>query len=129
MGSEVELCWAQSADTGGRSDQHYNVYVSSNGSSTFVKHNSAGITGLCYTVTGLDLSTSYLIVVVAANGATNDPDSFTDLSVVQDRFILFFVATGGEVMVTRLFIVQTRLLFCPTSPACYLPHSYTYILY
>ncbi len=97
-GNAANLCWLVSEDPGGRPDLHYNVYVSGNRSNIFVKSNSAAITDVCYTVTGLDLSTSYLLVVVAANGATNDPDTFTDVSVVQDRFVLFFIATGDEII-------------------------------
>ncbi len=90
------MCWLPSEDTGGRSDFHYNVYVSSSRRNNFVKSNTAPITDVCYTVTGLDLSTSYLIVVVAANGATDDPDTFSDVSVVQDRFVRFLVTTELE---------------------------------
>ncbi len=72
---------------------HYDVYVSGNSTNLFVRSNTQPITGTCFTVTGLDLSTSYLIVIVAANGDTNDPDDFTNLDSVEDRFLLFFITT------------------------------------
>ncbi len=96
-GNASQFCWLASVDTGGLL-LHYDVYVSSNNANLFVRSNTQPITGTCFTVTGLDLSTSYLIVIVAANGATNDPDDFTNIDLVQDRFLLFFIATGDEVL-------------------------------
>ena len=53
-------------------------------------------TPLCRTVRNLTPGSAYSVVITAANGATDDPSNFTDVSVVQDRFILLFITIGGE---------------------------------
>ncbi len=53
-----------------------------------------------YDVPGLDGSSSYAIVVVAANGATGDPETLDDkLTAVDGHYVAYFVDTGepGEV--------------------------------
>ena len=96
MGNAVFVTWLAANDTGGRDDFHYNIYVLANNSGVFVKWNVNPIDDTFYTITDLDVSSSYSIVLVSSNGATGDPDQFTDVLVVQNRFLLFYVVTGEE---------------------------------
>ena len=95
----IELCWLRSDDSGGLSDLHYNVYVASNDTQLFTKANTDPIRDTCYKVPNPDAKSSNTLVVVAANGATSDPNDFTaeNITMVQDRFVLFFVPPGDEI--------------------------------
>ena len=93
-GARVELCWLRSLDSGGGSNLHYNIYVLESGDTEFrrVATTQPQSDLVCDSVELNGLS-SYSVAVTAASGATNDPQNFTDVSVVQDRFILFYVTT------------------------------------
>ena len=111
-GATVELCWLQSLDNGGSPDLHYNIYILERGDTEFRRVVTVQPTQsdmVCHSVE-LNALSSYSIAVTAASGATNDPQNFSDVSVVQDRFILFYVTTcapglsaSGAVAVTFFF--------------------------
>ena len=97
------MYWLPSLDCGGIPETlHYNIYLYDTAvdEALFEKVNSEpitqvdNVTRVCYEVPIGDPETSYGVVVVASNGATVDPDSFTDVAGVQDRFVVFFVALG-----------------------------------
>ena len=103
--TSISVCWLPSLDSGGIPETlHYNIYLydTAVNVSLFEKVNSEPIidatmdnmTRICYEVPINDPETSYGVVVVASNGATVDPDNFTDVAGVQDRFVVFFVALG-----------------------------------
>ena len=107
-GTEIRACWLPSLERGGRDDFHYNIYALAVGSDQFRKVNDLEILPnvadqdmedrsepVCYNLILTEGQSSYTIVVVASNGAVNDAEIFTDISAVQDRFIAFYVATGG----------------------------------
>lgn len=64
----------------------------------YTKVNSDPIIGtgdLRYDVPGLDGRSSYAIVVVAANGATGDPETLDQqLTGVEGHYVAYFVDTG-----------------------------------
>ena len=105
-GATVELCWLQSLDNGGSPDLHYNIYVLESGDTEFRRVATAEPTQsdlVCRSVE-LNALSSYSVAVTAASGATNDPQNFSDVSVVQDRFILFYVTTCAPVTVTGVCV-------------------------
>ena len=106
-GTDVTIYWRPVTVCGGLPDFHYNVYIRANGSSVYVRHNEQPLSDPeCevntdssedfqpYTIQNLTANEFYSIVVVATNGADNDGPTLEDLDVVQDRFIVFIVATG-----------------------------------
>lgn len=98
-GATVEMCWLQSLDNGGSPDLHYNIYILESGDTEFRRVVTVQPTQsdmVCHSVE-LNALSSYSIAVTAASGATNDPQNFSDVSVVQDRFILFYVTTCAPV--------------------------------
>ena len=102
-GSDVKTCWLPSIDRGGRDDFHYNIYALELGSNEFKRINKEEILPsnedqndedpICYTLSVERERSSFTIVVVATNGAANDPNTINDISIVQDRFIAFYIAT------------------------------------
>ena len=94
-GATVEMCWLRSLDNGGSPDLHYNIYILESGDTEFRRVVTVQPTQsdmVCHSVE-LNALSSYSVAVTAASGATNDPQNFSDVSVVQDRFILFYVTT------------------------------------
>jgi len=94
-GNVVQVCWLQSLDSGGSPDLHYNIYTLEAGDTEYTRVSTVqpAQTELICDRVELNAFSSYSVVVTAASGATNDPSSFSDVSVVQDRFIVFYVAT------------------------------------
>ena len=93
--TSISVYWLPSLDCGGIPETlHYNIYLYDTAvdEALFEKVNSEpitqvdNVTRVCYEVPIGDPETSYGVVVVASNGATVDPDSFTDVAGVQDRF-------------------------------------------
>ncbi len=99
-GTVVTVCWGSALNTGGLDDLHYNVYIRQVGMDVamYNKVNDNPITGsgeLCHDISGLNLSSSYAVVVTSANGATGDPPMLDQqLSSVQGQFVAYFVDTG-----------------------------------
>ena len=46
-----------------------------------------------YTVTGLDANSSYSILIVAANSATDDPETVVDVTPLGSRYLVLVVGT------------------------------------
>lgn len=100
------MCWLPALDSGGLDDLRYNVYLydTSLEEPFFERVNEEmeirsvinDTSILCHDAPIINDETSYGVVVVSANGATGDPENFTDVSEVQDRFVVFFVALGGD---------------------------------
>ncbi len=99
-GTFTTVYWSASLNSGGLDDLHYNIYVHRVGTTgaMYNKVNTEPITGtsdLSYNVPGLDGSSSYAIVVVAANGATGDPQTLDQqLTEVDGHYVAYFVDTG-----------------------------------
>ena len=78
---------------------NYNIYTLEAGDTVYTRVSTVqpAETELICDRVELNASSSFSVVVTAASGATNDPSNFSDVSVVQDRFIAFYVATcaGG----------------------------------
>ena len=100
--TSITICWLPSEDAGERNDVVYNIYllqfeevdkayqrVMTEDRNTDADPSIA----LCHTIQNLIPQSTYSVVVTAANNATNDPESFADVSVVQDRFIAFHFET------------------------------------
>ena len=99
-GNVLHVCWLQSLDSGGSPDLHYNIYTLEAGDTEYTRVSTVqpAQTELICDRVELNEFSSFSVVVTAASGATNDPSNFSDVSVVQDRFIVFYVATcaGGK---------------------------------
>ena len=106
VGNVLNVCWLQSLENGGSPDLHYNIYTLEASDTVYMRVATVQPTQSDLICTNVELNafTSYSVVVTAASGATNDPSTFSDVSVVQDRFIVFYVATcaAGVCMGHRL---------------------------
>ena len=104
----ITVCWLPALDSVGLDDLRYNIYLydSTLEEPTYQKANDEGIvqedgdsdTNICYDVSVENTDTSYGVLVVSANGATGDQEELTDVQEVQDRFVVFFVALGSDLV-------------------------------
>ena len=124
-GTFIVVCWRAVNNSGGRDDLHYNIYTLPAGGSIFSRANAEPIepsgANQCYELSGLQSQTSYTIVVTSANGATNDPVEFEELSQVENRFIAFYVSTGeggGE------FFVESCTYMYEADSEFFMHHSF-----
>ena len=98
-GNSITVSWLPSRSAGGCPDAvFYNVYLLREGDNEYKQHIDMGITAacpsnsslFCYTISDLTTSSTYSVAVVAANCATSDSRSISDLRLVEGRFVVFY---------------------------------------
>ena len=97
------MCWLPSLDTGGLDDLRYNLYLfdTTDVAPEFNKVNDEGVVQeegdsmICYELQDINTNTSYGIIVVAANGATGDPQVLQADQVPSHSAVFFLSMVEG----------------------------------
>ena len=100
------MCWLPSLDTGGLDDLRYNLYLfdATEEAPEFNKVNDEGVvqeegdnqTVICYELQDINTDASYGIIVVAANGATGDPQVLQTDQVPSHSAVFFLSRVEGQ---------------------------------
>ena len=91
------MCWLPALEKGGLNDLSYSIYLYDTSLMEPVFKRVGTVTGnftnqekIPFDVDISDAASSFSVMVVSVNGATGDPESFTDVQEVQDRSVVFF---------------------------------------
>ena len=98
--TSITPCWLPPSNAGGRPESlFYNLYIQkigtqSNECLTKVKSSYSVTTGpFCLTISSLN-SSLYAVYVVAANAATEDPDTVCNVTVINSRYLAIVAQTA-----------------------------------